>query len=98
MREQTEGLSLGVGEKVPVIVITQREKGALKACNGLYAIISEALELDVISGLQFRLCKASLMLIESMIVRRFSFGSIDDAIQEVEASIDIYNSFEDLPF
>lgn len=98
MDEKYEGLTLGVGGKTPVITITAREKRALKASNHLYEIIGEALENDVITGLQFRVCKAALMLIETMIVRRFSIGSTSDAITEVEASIDIYNSFEDLPF
>jgi len=96
--QESEGLSFGVGGSTPVIKITRREKHALKACNDLYAVIGEALEQDVITGLQFRLCKAALMLIENMIVRRFSFGSMEDSITEIEASIDIYNSFEDLPF
>jgi hypothetical protein len=96
--KQSEGLRAGVGGEPPVIVITAREKRALKACNKLYEIIGEALEQSVITGLQFRLCRAALMLIENMIVRRFSVGSIEDAITEVNASVDIYNSFEDLPF
>lgn len=96
--QENEGLVFGEGGKPPVIKITKREKAALKACNGLYEIIGEALDDDVITGLQFRLCRAALMLIENMIIRRFSFGSMDDAITEVEASIDIYNSFEDVPF
>lgn len=95
--KNNEGLRVGEGG-TPVIVITPREKRAIKASNKLYAIIGEALEESVITGLQYRLCRAALVLIETMIVRRFSLGSVEDAIVEVEASTDIYNSFEYLPF
>jgi len=86
--------SVGVGG-LPTVVITPREKRALKASNKLYQIIGEALDDNLITGLQFRLAKAALVLIENLIIPRFSFNSIDDAIEEVKTSADIYDAFEE---
>lgn len=93
-KKQKEGITVGVGG-IPIVVITQREKQAVKASNKLYAIIGNALETGAITGLEFRLAKAALMLIENLVIKRFSIGSVDDSIDELNSSIDVYNSFED---
>lgn len=79
------------------VTISVREREAVKATNNVYNAIQEALEAEVITGLQFKVARCALALIESLIVRRFSFDTYESAWEQLGAAVDIQESFDEFP-
>ena len=88
-------VSDGEGGMIPVVTISVRERRAVKACNKLYNEIHEALEAEIITGLQFKVARCALVLIESLIVKRFSFDTYESAWEQLQSAVDIQESFDE---
>lgn len=106
MTEQENGKwVIGVGGKHGARVIEGKERKdfedaiqtRLTLCNALYAAVTEAHQQWAMSLPAYMMVKAALMLIESAILPRYSFYSIDEAKNELDNRYNQWSD-DDVPF
>lgn len=76
----------------------ERSKQTLTACNLLYSRLCELHDDGVLSNYAFAMVRAALMLIEAVVVPKYSLMTPFGAKEQLDSDYSRFNDMENLPF